>query len=129
MLTDAYNFQPISSGISAITRARISASLTGRTHTQQTKALMSQLRTGAGNPYHGRSLDKKTLDAAVLATATPIYAYDVDTFTLVNGVPFQSIRETAKHLPIGASTLPLKLNTNKPFKGYFYYSTPQASRG
>ena len=84
MLTDAYNFQPISSGISAITRARISASLTGRTHTQQTKALMSQLRTGAGNPYHGRSLDKKTLDAAVLATATPIYAYDVDTFTLVN---------------------------------------------
>jgi group I intron endonuclease len=129
MLTDAYNFQPISSGISDMTRARISASLIGRTHTKETKALMSRLRTGAGNPYHGRSLDKKTLDAAVLATATPIYAYDVDTFTLVNGIPFQSIRETSKHLPIGASTLPLKLDTNKPFKGYFYYTTPQTNRG
>ena len=44
-----------------------------------------------------------------------------------NGVPFRSIRETAKYLPISPVTLPKKLNTNEegPFKGYYYYSLAQ----
>jgi group I intron endonuclease len=128
MLTSSYCFQVIKTGVSNITRARISASLTGRSHTSETKALMSLMRTGPKNPFFGKSLSQKTLDAAVMVTGTPIYVYDVGTFTLINGTPFRSIRETEKHMPIGASTLPRKLDTNKPFKGYFYLTFPQVSK-
>lgn len=38
----------------------------------------------------------------------PVYVYDVATFTLVNNEPFRSHRDTAKHMPISTSTLPLK---------------------
>ena len=82
-----------------------------------------------GGPQNRTPKKKNTLDAAALVTGKPIYAYDAETFTLVNGAPFRSIRDTAKQLPISASTLPVKLNTNQAFKGYFYFTTPQASRG
>lgn len=129
MLTDAYSNQLAKVGLTGITRARISAALIGRTHSQETKERMSVMRTGEGNPNYGKSLHKKTLDAAVLVTGKQIYAYDAETFTLVNGTPFRSIRDTAKQLPIAPSTLPVKLNTNQAFKGYFYFTTPQESRG
>jgi hypothetical protein len=31
----------------------------------------------------------------------------------------------AKTMPISDSTLPSKLDTGKPFKGYYYYTSPQ----
>jgi hypothetical protein len=55
-----------------------------------------------------------------------VYVYDVKTFTLMNGVPFRIIRSASEALPIAASTLPLKLDTGKPFKGYYYYTSPQS---
>ena len=47
-------------------------------------------------------------------------------FTLVNSKPFRSIRMVAKSMPISSSTIPLKLNTGKPFKEYYYYTEPQS---
>tara|TARA_R110002124_G_scaffold268633_2_gene436342 strand:- start:671 stop:973 length:303 start_codon:yes stop_codon:yes gene_type:complete len=56
MLMDAYSNQLDKVGVTGITRARISAALMGRTHSQETKALMSVMRTGEGNPNYGKSL-------------------------------------------------------------------------
>lgn len=56
MLMDAYSNQLAKVGVTGITRARISAALMGRTHSQETKALMSVMRTGEGNPNYGKSL-------------------------------------------------------------------------
>jgi hypothetical protein len=44
--------------------------------------------------------------------------------SLINGLPFRSIRMTAKNMPISAGTLPNKVNSGKPFKGYYYYTYP-----
>lgn len=41
--------------------------------------------------------------------------YDVSSFSLVNDVPFRSIRQAAKAMPISASTLPEKIDTGIPF--------------
>jgi group I intron endonuclease len=114
--------------MSGITRARISAALTGRTHSDATRALMSVTRTGANNGNYGKSLPQHVLDAAKAKLAIPVYVYDAATFTLVNGKPFLSYRDVAKDMPIGHSTLPRKLNTNVPFKGYYYYTTSQSTK-
>ena len=65
------------------------------------------------------------MEAAAELSGTKVYVYSVKNFTLVNNKPFRSIRMVAKLMPISASTLPLKLNTGKPFKGYYYYTEPQ----
>jgi hypothetical protein len=33
-----------------------------------------------------------------------------------------------KDMPISESTLPKKLDTNKPFKGFYYYTYPKNKR-
>jgi len=86
---------------------------------------MSDSKSGKKNQYFGKSLPKATLDAAAELAGTPIYVYTEDNFTLVNEKPFRSIRDTAKNLPVGASTLPKILDTNISFKGYYYYTKPQ----
>ena len=53
--------------------------------------------------------------------------YNEKDLSLVNNVPFISIRETAKNLLINPGTLVKKLDTGKPFKGFYYYSTPLIS--
>lgn len=65
-----------------------------------------------------------TLDAAVLVLGKPIYVYNETNFKLLNNKPFRSIREAVKVLPISLATLPVKLDTGKAFKGYYYYSAP-----
>jgi hypothetical protein len=70
----------------------------------------------------------KALDIAAEKAGTEVFVYDATNFTLVNGAPFRSIRMAAKSLPISARTLALKLDTGKPFKGYYFYSHAQ-SRG
>ena len=64
----------------------------------------------------------KALDLSVEKLGTKVYVYSVENFILVNNKHFQSIRMTAKSMPISAGTLPSKLNTGKPFKGYYYYT-------
>lgn len=83
--------------------------------------------TGSKNPFFGTGLSKMALDKAAEMAGTKVYAYDVATFTLVNGVPFRSMRDAANSLPVGDSTLPRKMDTDVPFKGYYYYSGPRSS--
>jgi hypothetical protein len=85
---------------------------------------MSSSRRGSKHPYYGKSLPGHILDAAASLSGTPIYVSDEERFSLVNGVPFRSIRETAKYLPKSPVTLPKKLNTNEegPFNRNYYYN-------
>ena len=64
------------------------------------------------NPFYLKGPGIKALNLAVEKTATKVYVYDSVKFNLINGKPFQSIRLAAAYLPIAASTLPSKLNTN-----------------
>jgi group I intron endonuclease len=110
--------------ISALTRAKISASLKGRKDYETTRLKKSLAMTGVNNPSYGKGPGTKALNLAAELRGTKIYVYDAATFTLQNGKPFRSIRDTAKNMPLSPSTLPTKLDTNKPFKGYYYYSSP-----
>ena len=112
--------------LSLLTRAKISVSLQGRTDSDITRARKSPSRQGVNNSLFGKRPGIKALDLAAEKLGTKIYVYDKTNFTLVNRVPFQSIRMAAKSLPISPSTLVLKLDTGKPFKRYYYYRNPQS---
>jgi group I intron endonuclease len=113
--------------VTALTRAKISATLTGRKPREETKAKMSKGRTGSLNHNYGVALHANTLDAAAEANGRKVYAYDQATFTLVNGEPFRSLRAAAKNMPISNSSLELKVDKGIPFKGYYYFTSPQSS--
>lgn len=113
--------------LSLLTRSKISATLTGRKDSDETRAKKSESRKGALNPFYGKGPGAKAIDAAAELAGTKVYVYDVHSFNLVNGKPFRSIRATAEAMPVGASTLPSKLDTGKPFKGYYYYSSAQTT--
>lgn len=117
--------QPMSVGLSLLTRSKISLTLSGRQDSDETRTKKSIARIGELNPFFGKGPGIKALDLAAQKTGTKVYAYDVDTFTLVGGKPFRSLRMTSDALPVGHSTLSSKLDTGKPFKGYYYYTTPQ----
>jgi len=125
MLTSSYRDPRETFSFSPIRKLKIGAASLGRTASVETRAKLSSSRTGSKHPYYGKSLPMHILDTAASLSGTPIYVYDEERFSLVNGVPFRSIRDTAKYLPISPVTLPKKLNTNKPFKGYYYYSLAQ----
>lgn len=108
--------------LSMLTRSKISRSLTGRKDSDRTRAKKSASRTGDKSRYYKVGLNTRVLDRAAEVNGTKIYAYDAVNLKLVNGKPFRSILRTSKRLPIGKSTLPIKLNTNIPFKGYYYYT-------
>lgn len=111
---------------SLMTRSKISASLIGRKDSLKTRLKKSKSRLGNLNPFFGVGPGKIALDKAVEITGTKIYAYDASIFALVNNTPFRSIRETVANMPISATTLSKKvINSGKPFKGYYYYSSPQ----
>ena len=115
-------------GLSQLTRSKISSTLTGRKDSEETRKKKSMSRLGELNPFYGKGPGIKALDIAAEKAGTKVYVYSVDTFTLVNGKPFRSLRMTANSMPVGHSTLPSKLDTGKAFKGYFYYTTPQLVR-
>lgn len=120
--------QPVLTGLSSLTRAKISAALIGRTDSEARRAKKSRAQKGALNAFYGKGPGIRALDKAAEMAGTRVYAYSVDNFTLVNGKPFRSIRSTASALPVSHGTLPSKLDTAKPFKGYYYFTTPQAVR-
>lgn len=79
--------------------------------------------SGSNNPFYGKGPGQKALDKAAELSGTKVYVYDQKTSSLIN--VFRSIRDTVKHMPIRASTLPKYLDTGKPFKGYCYYTKEQ----
>lgn len=118
--------EPRQSGIiSRLTRFKISQTLIGRKDSEITRAKKSVSRKGILNPFYGKGPGIKALDVAAEKAGTKIYVYDITKFSLVNNKPFRSIRRASKFLPISASTLSKKLDTDKPFKGFYYYSKPQ----
>ena len=89
---------------------------------------MSQKRSGEQNYWYGKIIPSVILDAAAELKGTKVYAYDSDTFSLVNGKPFRSLCSTVKMLPVTMYKLPLVLDTGLDYKGYYYFTTPQSSK-
>lgn len=113
---------------SLLTRYKISQALLGRKHTESTRALMSANRFGIKNPWYGKPLPNAALDAAAEKKGTKIFAYDELTFSLVNGLPFRSLRATIKMLPVSPYKLPLVLDTGKAYKGFYYFSEAKSNK-
>lgn len=117
------NVRAVSTSISLLTRSKISAALTGSKDSEITRAKKSESRIGNLNPFFSKGPGTVALDKAVEMTGKKVYVYNTDNFTFVNC--FRSLRSTCKTIPISHGTLPSKLNTGKPFKGYYYYTNPQ----
>lgn len=115
-------------GHSAYTRSKISQALLGRKDSPATRTKKSASRMGALNPFFGVGPGQKALDLAAELAGTKVYVYDEASFTLVNGVPFRSLRATVKAMPISHTSLDTKLDTGVPFKGYYYFSHAQYKR-
>lgn len=113
---------------SIVTRLKISKALSGMKHKDSTKKLMSQSRSGVKNFWYGKPLAKKILDAAAEKKGIQIFAYDVHNFSLVNGKPFRSVRDTYKNLPISNSKLDKILDKGIAHKGFYYFTKPQLSK-
>jgi group I intron endonuclease len=113
---------PPTEGQSLLTRFKISASLVGRTDSDETRAKKSMSRMGTLNSFFGIGPGIKALDAAAEKAGIKIFVYSAEDFALVNGVPFRSLRATSDVMPVSHGTLPSKLDTGKPFKGYYYYT-------
>ena len=127
VLTKNSAYPRVTGTMSLLTRSKISATLTGRKDTDATRAKKSASRMGSLNPFFGIGPGIKAVEAAAELSGTKVYAYDVNSFTLVNNKPFRSIRKAAEAMPISTVTLASKLDTGKPFKGYYYYRTPQTA--
>jgi len=124
-MTSSYVDPRIFRKISVITRKKISQSLIGKKHSTETKIQMSKSKSGSNNFYFGKSLNSVTLLAAQQVRGKKIYVYYEKDKSLVNNLPFVSIRETVKNLPISPVTLGKKLDSDVAHKGYYYYSSPQ----
>jgi hypothetical protein len=94
---------------------------------QATRDKKSVARLGSKNPFFGIGPGIEALNKAAELAGTKVYAYDLSTFTLVNSTPFRSIRATVLIMPISAVSLQKKINTGVPFKGYYYFTSPQIS--
>jgi len=108
--------------MSPITKRKISVSLIGKTMSLETRKKMSISKRGFKNFYFGKKLHPSTLLAAQKIRGKLIYVYNEKDLSLVNNIPFVSIREIAKNLPINPGTLVKKLYFGLPFKGYYYFS-------
>lgn len=112
--------------VSALTRSKISLSLLGRKDSDITRARKSAANRGSNHRFYGRSLPLSMLDKAAELKGTKVYAYDATNFVLVNGKPFRSIRQAADTMPISPNKLAATIDSNVPFKGYYYYTTQRA---
>nr|YP_004376386.1 intronic ORF at intron 1 of nad1 [Moniliophthora roreri]ADO51575.1 intronic ORF at intron 1 of nad1 [Moniliophthora roreri] len=120
ILTNSYSNAQVNYIVSKITKAKISSSLRGRTWSKESKEKRRASIIGNKHYNFGKSLPLSTLDVAALVLGKPIYVYNETNLKLLNDKPFRSIREAVKVLPISQSTLPKKLDTGKPLKGYYY---------
>lgn len=105
-------YPPVQGIISALTRAKISASLMGRKDSEETRARKSASRTGSKHPMYGKSLPIAVLDKAAELKGTKVYAYTVANFELVNDKPFRSLRKASENLPISFNKLAETIDSN-----------------
>lgn len=118
-------YASITSAISALTRSKISSSLVGRKDSEATRARKSAAITGSNHRLYGKTLPVSMLDKAAELKGKKVYVYDAANFELVNGKPFRSMRQAAKNMPISETKLASTIDSNMPFKGYFYYTSQQ----
>lgn len=114
--------------LSPLTRSKISASLTGKKDSEETRTKKSESKIGSKNPFFEKGPGLKAIEIAAEKRGKKVYAYDKETFSLVNKQPFRSIKKTTESLPISEATLPSKLDTGAAFKGYYYYTKPQYNK-
>jgi len=86
--------------------------------TRETKSLV---KSDSNNFYFEKKLHPSTILTTHLAKGKQIYVYKESYLSLVNNAPFTIIREATKNLLINPGTLIKKLDSGKPFKGYYYY--------
>lgn len=108
-----------------LTRSKIRLSLLGRKDSDVTREKKSKSRLGVINPFYGKGPRKIALDIPAEKKGFRVFVYDAENFSLVNDFPFRSIRIAAKNIFISATTISSYINTNKSFKGYYYYSEAQ----
>lgn len=101
---------------SILTRSKISASLMGHKDSEKTRLKKSESRIVNINPFFGKGPGTTALSKAAEMSGTKVYVYSIDNLTLVH--TFRSLHSVCKEMPISHATLPSKLNTGKPFKGY-----------
>lgn len=124
MLTESYMSVNSGNSSSILRNQKISDAIKARGPlSKETKSKMSASKTGNKNFWFNKTLPKKVLDAAAELKGTKVFAYDEKSFELINNKPFRSIRDTAKFMPISANTLASKLDSGKPFKGFYYFSS------
>jgi group I intron endonuclease len=124
-MTKSYSDPRKIKGTSVLTKNKISETLLGKKHSLDSRIKMSKSRTGVKNYYFGKRLSFVALERARLVRGIKIYVYNAKDFSLVNNIPFPSVRTTVKSLPISATTLKNKLDKGTPFKGYLYFSSSQ----
>lgn len=106
------------------TKEQISKTLTGKTHSLETKLRMSLSRKGDKNVFFNKSLPRTTLNAAALVNSDPVWVYYADSKKLFNNTPISSKRQTAKTIGISYNSVVKYLDSGKSFKGYLLYSKP-----
>ncbi|KAG2195733.1 hypothetical protein INT47_004837 [Mucor saturninus] len=88
------------------TKTLISKTLTGKTHSEETKLKMSQSHQGEKNIFFNKSLPKATLDAAALVNSNLVWVYNAETKTLLKESPISN----ALKLFVKESVLPAHSN-------------------
>lgn len=99
---------------SLLTRSKISASLIGRKDSEVTRTKKSESRKGILNPFYGVGPGKVARLTALEKRGIKVYAYEANTFTLVNDKPFPSVRATALVIPVSATKLTKILDSHIP---------------
>lgn len=106
------------------TKEQISKTLTGKTHSLETKLRMSLSHKGDKNVFFNKSLPRTTLNAAALVNSDPVWVYYADSKKLFYNTPISSKRQTAKTIGISYNSVVKYLDSGKSFKGYLLYSKP-----
>jgi hypothetical protein len=73
------------------TRSKISATLTGRKDSDETRVKKSESQKGANNPFYGKGPGAKALDIAAEKAGTKVFVYDAKDFILVKWTTFSKL--------------------------------------
>jgi hypothetical protein len=99
----------VPSVISLLTRAKISASLQGRTDYEITRSRKSNSKQGVNNPFYGKGPGIKALDIAAEKAGTKVYVYEATNFTLVKEAPLSACLPASFSILTLRSPSPLRL--------------------
>jgi group I intron endonuclease len=151
LLEPEYNLSPTAGStlgvpLSKETKAKLRAAHLGKTHSPETRKLMSETRRGPNNPWFGKSPSEETralLSASKQGALHPnfgknrsaetvalmrsnhphskrVYQYDLDRVTLIS--KYDSIRQTAELTKISIGYIKRCIKQNKAAHGKSYFT-------